>query len=211
MKINLGQRIFIFSSLLGLSARAQCQSLSAETQSSYKIQQNSSFQNFSIFAMPEVNFVDGTSGAKLTKGAVALGVQFSFSRNWALAPSVRQSYSTQNNKTSAFYLAFDVNIVYALTGGLGVEETNTSVGGAKVYESRTKSEGGFRLELGMKQYFFNSPTTTVPFSGPGSLLYYHFPWNDVLGFSAGSGADLISNATTNLRIIRVFTRMEYLL
>ncbi len=167
------------------------------------LRQESSDSRFWASAETGYATIKSSNGAQVSALAAGIGANFAVLDRLAVGLGVRQSFSPQSS-FSAYYTAFDVKATYALTGApLVLSRESVTMDSESVLEGKTANEGGFRLQLGLAQYYLNSSSGAVPFSGIGAQAHYEFPSESKLNYLIGIKYDQVGNGKLTLSPIQL--------
>ncbi len=133
------------------------------------------------------------------------GIERSLAPKWLVTGGIGQAYSAKEQFRS-LYTSLDVGIFYSLTGKFTQlnkiwRDHGYAVG--KFSEYRT---GGLRVGIETQQYYFNTSTGLIPFSGIAGKMNYELglngPYDLAIGVDVGTlgNADLRATCTRGLII-----------
>ena len=139
----------------------------------------------------------------LSGGGLAAAVDVAVSEDFALGALFSYAWASDGAGASIYY-AQSLRLVYALTGQLLKSHHRISMDGAPTVRYRGHSPGGLRLGLSMSQYFLNSTSSSVPYSGAGAFLFYEFPAWPRVSHGPGVAADSVTNVTDSPLALRAW-------
>lgn len=141
-------------------------------------------------------------GTSLSGVGFGTGINYGMSRKLGIGGGFRQSFSTST--FTAFLSQLELQLIWAVTGGLILNEDITMLGGKQVVTAKNQSQGGLRIRAHVVQYYFNSASASIPLSGLGGSLGYEFSSSGSLNWEAGFRMDAITSATTSMTPMQVY-------
>ena len=188
-KSALRLAFLILASLLAASLEVKASELQ-----STEIQQRISATGETFFTNMSGN------GASVSGAGIALGIRYGIWDDLALGFGLGQAFSG----STSIYTEINSRIVYMPSGGLIHSKRTVNANGHTVTRDETLMPTGFRFELLLTHYFFNTARAFGSLQGAGGVVAYEFanPFSqsrDALHLSAGLRMDSISNSLVNLK------------
>lgn len=173
------------------------------------VRRDSREKSFRVSGVPTYYNVS-LDGVSLTGVGVALNQQMVVGDDVAFGLNVMQALSSEGGG-SALFTNVGLAVSYAITGKLAYRESQLFLDDGAVLSSKGANTGGFRSELVVNQYFFNTEEAAIPFSGVSLNFLYEFSSltrvSHNLGVGYGNGVSGSRTATFS----QVFWRMNYIL
>lgn len=141
--------------------------------------------------------------AQFSAPGLSLGFQLPIGSRFSIDAMMQQAYSSQDSFASLF-TSLSVRSKFALTGSFDKAATNYRAEGERLLKYQPRNQGGFRISLGVKQFYFNTTTATVPYSGLGMSLGYELPHFSSWAYTIGVDADRITNGDSVIITSRLF-------
>ena len=196
MQASLGKWIFPRGTLLlfvlGFApmAWAEAPEITEELkQSSFRIRTSLAVYRYTIAETslwgngPEVNF------------------EKAISQNWCVGGGIGQAYSYDKSLQTLF-TSLDVSLWYSLWGKF-TQDTQLWRDSRGIIANYSESKtGGVRFGLGSQQYFFNSASGAIPFSGFSTKLLYEFGLNFDVDIALGVEYSRLINPNYTLTSLR---------
>ena len=166
-------------------------------------------KSFRVSGVPTYYSVN-LDGAALTGVGLAFSQQMVVGDDVAFGLNFMQALSSEGGG-SALFTNVGVAVSYAITGKLAYRESQLFLDDGEVLSSKGANTGGFRGELVVNQYFFNTEGAAIPFSGVSLNFLYEFSSLTRVSHNLGVG---YGNGVSGARIAtfsQVFWGMKYIL
>lgn len=122
-------------------------------------------------------------------------------QNWCVGGGFGQAYSYDQSLQTLF-TSIDVSLWYSLWGQF-TQDTQLWRDSRGFIASYSESKtGGLRFGLGTQQFFFNSASGAIPFSGFGVKLLYEFGLNFPVDIALGAEYSKLINPNYNMTSLR---------
>ncbi|MEI8027598.1 MAG: hypothetical protein WCI18_14725 [Pseudomonadota bacterium] len=188
MQVSLGKMIFQRGALLlfvlGFApmAWAEAPEINLEQkQSSFRIRASLAAYRYTI------------AGTSLWGNGPEVNFEKAIGQNWCVGGGIGQAYSYDKSLQTLF-TSLDVSLWYSLWGKF-TQDTQLWRDSRGIIANYTESKtGGLRFGFGSQQYFFNSASGAIPFSGFGAKLLYEFGLDLDVDFAMGIEYSRLINA-----------------
>jgi hypothetical protein len=161
----------------------------------------------SLYASPEY-FVLKQNEVVISGLSISAGFIYALNDNWAVVPGIQQAYSPDDDYATLF-TNLNFGAVWAITGKLNRSDRVLTADGWPVVKSINDPTGGFRFLFKGTQYFLNTKSAAIPYSGAGVGIYYEFPSAESISFSLGLDADRVSNGDAVMIVPHAFSRVHF--
>ncbi len=131
------------------------------------------------------------TGQSLSGPGLELLAQYAINQKSALGVSFRQMNLGSESSGSAFNFRY----IYALTGSLLKKTSKINLNSKTILNSVDAETPSWCLQAIGSQYYINTSSSTVPFTGFGLGTYYKYPFNFSTAF-AGINYETMQNNST---------------
>ncbi|MGK5085340.1 hypothetical protein WDW37_18800 [Bdellovibrionota bacterium FG-1] len=187
----------------GLEAASAAETLKEESTDAAKTEIREQTEPRNSQALLQLGWVSIIKAGKhLTGLAPSVGFSHATSSWLSLGGNVR--FAFQPSSVVAIYTALELKAVLAITGTFIQNDRSIFLDEKEVFRGRDLNPGGLRLELNGTQFFFNSSSSIVPFTGFGGAAYYIFASQSSVNFLLGGKYEFLYSASMNLKPIQGF-------
>jgi hypothetical protein len=135
----------------------------------------------------------------------------SFGARFFVSAGLGQAYAL-TSQLGTLFTEIDASIWYSVVGRFARERRVWRDGGSTFAEYRDDRRGGLRLGIGTQQYFFNTSTGAIPFSGVAGKAMYEaglrWPFDVALGVEAARLANAADRATATRVFVAVLKSFD---
>lgn len=147
--------------------------------------------------------IKSQNNSELSGTFISAGVQVALYHDFGAVGNFR--FGTEfPDITIPTFAEIDVGLMYAITGSLHLTHRSLLLKNKKVADIDGYPTGGIGAEALFVQYFFRTPTDSVPFTGVAGAIFYDLPSIERYGFRFGIRMDLISSGVQTLTPIQLF-------